>query len=73
VFKRGGAERTAGELESTFLGRIPLDPAIVAGGDAGEPIVVSEPDSAHASAFQEVAKSVVVEVGKRQAQKVSIV
>jgi ATP-binding protein involved in chromosome partitioning len=73
VFKRGGAERTADELESTFLGRIPLDPAIVAGGDAGEPIVVSEPDSAHASAFQEVAKSVVVEVGKRQAQKVSIV
>ena len=73
VFKRGGAEQTASELESSFLGRIPLDPAIVAGGDAGEPIAVGQPDSTHAAAFLEVAKSVVDEVSKQQTQQVSIV
>ncbi len=73
VFKRGGAERTAKHLGCAFLGRIPLDPAIVAGGDSGKPIVVSEPDSAHAAAFEEVAKAVVSEVGKQQTPKVSIV
>lgn len=73
VFKRGGAERTAEELESSFLGRIPLDPAIVAGGDAGEPIVVSEPDSRHSAAFREVAEAVVTEVAKQPRQQVSIV
>ena len=69
VFKSGGAERTADHLECAFLGRIPLDPAIVAGGDAGKPIVVSEPDSGHAAAFEEVAKAVVSEVGKQQARQ----
>ena len=73
VFKRGGAERTAEELDSTFLGRIPLDPAIVAGGDAGEPIVVTEPDSSHAAAFGKVAEAVVSEVAKQQTRQVSIV
>lgn len=74
IFKRGGAEKTASELGCAFLGRIPLDPAIVAGGDAGEPIVVSAGDSSiHATAFRAVAEAVVAEVGKHRAAKVSIV
>ena len=72
IFKRGGAERTAELLDCTFLGRIPLDPAIVAGGDAGEPIVVSQSDGSHAQAFAVVAEAVVAEVKKRQAPKISI-
>ena len=73
VFKRGGAERTANELGCAHLGSIPLDPAIVAGGDAGEPIVVSAPDSVHATAFRKVAEAVVAEVGKQQSRRLSIV
>jgi ATP-binding protein involved in chromosome partitioning len=72
IFKRGGAERTSEILGCAFLGRIPLDPAIVAGGDAGEPIVVSQADSTHAQAFAAVANAVVAEVEKRQAPKISI-
>ena len=37
VFKRGGGESAAKELGLKFLGRIPLDPRIVVGGDAGKP------------------------------------
>jgi ATP-binding protein involved in chromosome partitioning len=72
IFKRGGGKRTSDLLGCAFLGRIPLDPAIVEGGDAGKPIVVSQPEGAHAESFRSVAEAVVAEVSKRQAQKLSI-
>lgn len=72
IFKRGGGERTSEILGCPFLGRIPLDPAIVAGGDAGEPIVVSQQEGAHSKAFQTVADAVEEEVAQRQAPKISI-
>lgn len=72
IFKRGGGERTAEILGCTFLGRIPLDPAIVEGGDAGEPIVVSDPEGPHAASFKSVAEAVVAEASKRQANELSI-
>jgi ATP-binding protein involved in chromosome partitioning len=42
-----------------LLGKIPLDPAAVIGGDKGQPIIVSKPESAIAIAFQAVAEQVV--------------
>ena len=73
IFKQGGGERTAAELETDFLGRIPLDAAIVEGGDAGVPIVVGAPEGAHARAFAAVAESVVAAVDRRSRQPMSIV
>jgi ATP-binding protein involved in chromosome partitioning len=73
IFKHGGGERTALELETDFLGRIPLDAAIVEGGDAGVPIVVGAPEGAHARAFAAVAESVVAAVDRRSRQPMSIV
>jgi ATP-binding protein involved in chromosome partitioning len=75
IFKRGGGERTADELGTAFLGRIPLDPAIVEGGDAGVPITVAQPTGPHADAFRAVAEAVVAEVEKQAAErpKLSIV
>ena len=58
VFRQGGGERTAAELGCPFLGSIPLDPAIAEGGDAGVPIVVSQPEGPHAAAFHRVAEAV---------------
>ncbi len=72
VFKRGGGERTAELLGCAFLGRVPLDPAIVEGGDEGEPIVVSQPEGVHGEAFGKLAEAVVAEVGRHQARKLSI-
>ena len=54
LFKVGGGESAAGELGIPFLGRIPIDPAIVETGDSGEPFVVRYPDSASAVAFGEI-------------------
>lgn len=73
IFKKGGGERTADVVGCPFLGDIPLDPAIVEGGDAGEPIVVSQPEGIHADAFRRVAEAVTTEVGRRQRPKLTIV
>jgi ATP-binding protein involved in chromosome partitioning len=69
VFKRGGGERTARELGTAFLGAIPLDPAIVEGGDSGVPIVVAQPVGSHADAFRAVAEAVVEEVARHAAER----
>lgn len=58
VFGAGGGRRTAEELEVPFLGSIPLDPAIVSGGDQGRPVVTERPDSPAAAAFHELARQV---------------
>ncbi len=55
IFSHGGGERAAAKLGIPFLGRIPIDPAIRAGGDTGMPIVVVNPESPHAAAFRDIA------------------
>jgi ATP-binding protein involved in chromosome partitioning len=55
IFSFAGGERAAKKFEIPFLGRIPLDPAIREGGDAGTPIVVGNPESPQAKAFCEIA------------------
>ena len=65
IFKHGGGERTADVLGCRFLGKIPLDPAIVHGGDDGVPIVVSQPQGPHSEAFRKVGEAVAEEVADR--------
>lgn len=58
VFGAGGGAKTAEELGLPLLGSVPLDPAIVVGGDTGAPIVLERPDSPAARAFTEIADKV---------------
>ncbi len=58
VFRRGGGEEAAKELGIPFLGRVPLDPAIVVGGDEGKPFVIEHPDSPAAKAFAGIVKEI---------------
>ena len=52
VFGEGGGQQVAERLSRAvgadvpLLGQIPLDPALVAAGDTGVPMVLSTPDSA---------------------------
>ena len=39
LFKSGGGEKSAKELKVPFLGRIPIEPEIVASGDSGKPYI----------------------------------
>ena len=41
-----------------FLGEVPLDKELRARSDAGQPIVVSAPDSLHAGLYRDIAKTI---------------
>ncbi|HIG47889.1 MAG TPA: ATP-binding protein, partial [candidate division Zixibacteria bacterium] len=54
IFGQGGGHALSDELDLPFLGEIPLDPAVCAGGDAGKPIFLSHPESALAEVFRQI-------------------
>ncbi|HVB18841.1 MAG TPA: Mrp/NBP35 family ATP-binding protein [Acidimicrobiales bacterium] len=58
IFGAGGGETLARELGVPLLAQIPLEPALRDGGDRGEPIIVSDPESAAARAFVALAERV---------------
>lgn len=64
IFGKGGGERLAEDLTVPFLGGIPLQERVRAGGDSGVPIVESDPESAPAQA--------IIAAADRVAQQVSI-
>jgi ATP-binding protein involved in chromosome partitioning len=55
VFGMGGAERLAQKHGFPVLGRVPLNPVVRVGGDAGDPVTVSDPDSPIAREFAAIA------------------
>jgi ATP-binding protein involved in chromosome partitioning len=63
IFKHGGGRRTAERLKVPFLGEIPLDPKVTIGGDAGQPIVVAEPDSAVTASYIGIAEEIARQLG----------
>jgi len=60
TFGAGGGEQLARQLETPFLGSVPLDVELREAGDRGEPVVESRPDSASAQAIVAIAELVVV-------------
>lgn len=53
LFKAGGGEAMARKLKVPFLGRIPLEPAVVEASDSGLPFVYHCKDTGAAQAFRE--------------------
>src|SRR5687767_996156 len=58
LFGQGGGERLAKELGLPLLGQVPLHPKVMEGGDRGEPIVVSDPQSSAARAITAIAERI---------------
>jgi ATP-binding protein involved in chromosome partitioning len=63
VFSSGGGQKLADELGVPLLGQIPLQAGMTELADAGNPIVVGEPDSPAAQAFQAVVRGVREKIG----------
>ncbi len=55
VFGTGGGDALAHKHGFSVIGRIPLNPVVRMGGDAGDPVSISHPDSFEARAFAEAA------------------
>jgi ATP-binding protein involved in chromosome partitioning len=58
IFLRGGGRKLAEREGVPFLGEIPLQGAVSRGGDAGKPVVLADPGSQVARAFQGIASTV---------------
>jgi len=71
IFGHGGGEQMARQFGVPFLGEIPLVRAIRAAGDAGTPIVVSDPTHPQSRAFADIAGAVDAQVRERAAGIVS--
>jgi ATP-binding protein involved in chromosome partitioning len=70
TFGSGGGDRLADELGVPLLGRVPLDARLRESGDAGVPLVESDPDSEPALAIAEIAEAI---TASRREQGVGIV
>ena len=70
AFGSGGGERLADELEVPLLGTVPLDPRLRESGDAGVPLVESDPDSEAGRAITALAEAI---AATRREQGVGIV
>lgn len=66
IFSHGGARRESARLGTPFLGEIPIDPSIRASGDAGVPIVVSQPESPQAQVFSRIAAAIARQLDGRE-------
>ena len=58
IFSHGGGRKTSEQFGVPFLGEIPLDLEIRAGGDHGSPVAARGPESAEARRFYEIAQRV---------------
>ncbi|AZJ34348.1 Mrp/NBP35 family ATP-binding protein [Tenacibaculum singaporense] len=66
IFGEGGAKNLAEDIETSFLGEIPLVQSIREAGDVGHPVALQE-NTPLAEAFTEVTKEMVSQLLKRNA------
>ena len=58
IFKTGGGEKAARELNIPFLGRIPIEQAIMQSGEEGKPYVIEHPESESAKEMMSIAEKI---------------
>ncbi|HEX7358090.1 MAG TPA: iron-sulfur cluster carrier protein ApbC [Ignavibacteriaceae bacterium] len=68
IFGSGGGEKISKELNTTFLGGIPIDPRIREGGDAGMPMVYGIPDANETNILMEISRKFTEQVNIRNAK-----
>ena len=56
MFGQGGGSITAKNLETVFLGEIPLDEEIRQGSDHGIPVILGNPESPSSEAYLGIAE-----------------
>ncbi|MGH9024821.1 MAG: P-loop NTPase, partial [Acidimicrobiia bacterium] len=62
IFGEGGGAALAAEIGAPLLGQVPVEAAVSAGGDVGQPVAVSDPDSPAGQAFRDIAEVIVREI-----------
>ena len=57
LFSSGGGQRLADEIGAPLLGTVPLQPQLAALADAGQPVLIAQPDSPAARSLRAIAES----------------
>jgi ATP-binding protein involved in chromosome partitioning len=73
IFGTGGGEKLAAAAGVPFLGCIPMDARVRVGGDGGQPVVLSDPDSAVGQALEALARSLAATLSVRSFQQPNVV
>ena len=66
LFGEAGGEQLAARYQVTLLGQIPLDRAIREHSDAGQPVVLAEPDGPIAEIYRNAATQLMAVLGQQQ-------
>ncbi len=69
VFGEKGGEHLASQVNTRFLGRIPIEQAVGLGGDIGSPIVSQEPLSEAGVALTQIARNIAAEASRAAFRK----
>lgn len=72
IFSHGGGKKAAEKLGVPFLGEIPIETAIRAGGDEGRPILIAQPQSVVADIYRKVASAVAAQISIHNAQATTL-
>jgi ATP-binding protein involved in chromosome partitioning len=73
VFGTGGGQKLADAAGVPFLGNIPMDPRVRIGSDGGQPVVLSDPESAVAQALEQLARSLAATLSVRSYQQANVI
>jgi ATP-binding protein involved in chromosome partitioning len=69
VFGTGAGKKLADAYDTEYLGSVPMDAQVRIGGDSGQPIVVSHPESVAAEALHELSRKIAAKVSILTLQK----
>jgi ATP-binding protein involved in chromosome partitioning len=69
IFSTGGGQKAAGELNTPFLGEVPIYTPIRIGADTGVPIVVGEPNALQSKTIRQIARNTAAQISIHQFDK----
>ncbi len=73
IFGTGGGKRLAEQTGVPFIGSIPMDAAVREGGDSGNPVILSQPDSPVALALKAIAEDLAAKVSVAALQQENVI
>lgn len=69
LFKSGGGEKSANNLDVPFLGRIPIEPEMVKAGDSGKPYIHFNKDTETAKTIKQIEEKIINFLEKEKKEK----
>jgi ATP-binding protein involved in chromosome partitioning len=67
LFSSGGGQRLADEIGAPLLGSVPLQPELAALADAGQPVLIAQPESPAARTLRDIAETLQQKTAGRRA------